>query len=840
MKMKVVKKPQSIFSRLSKNASIALRSASLVSEHFKEKNISVMSIFVGILLNEDNLATKVVEDMDLDRSEILKDLFDGKVLEITGDTSGAKLLSFSPEAQEVFRKAFDYAQRMSHVYVGTEHLMLAVLASKDEKIAELKKRGLSYRTFRKSLSMVAMYPVGLLTKPGYRDEDGEEERVLDYLGIDLVEMAREGRLDPVIGRESEIDHLINILSRRKKNNPLVIGEAGVGKTVLVESLAQRIADGKVPPSLKNMKIVLLDVASIMAGSKMRGDIEEKVMSIIQDVISGNNTILFIDEIHNIVAPGGLPGSSSDIASVLKPALLQDEFRCIGATTTEDYSSTFESDNALARRFQPIFLKEMSQDDTINILKNITPLLEKHHNITIGEKALEAAVSLSDRYVTDRYLPDKAIDLLDEAAASKRLKVEEDYEGLASLEVKLKKTKVSKESQISKGNMEKALKLQEKEEALEKEISEMEKECLKKKKSVKNSVDIEDVKTVISKWTGIPLNTLGREERKALLKLEDKLNKLVVGQEEACSVVSSAIKRARTGLIDTERPWASFLFLGPTGVGKTELAKVLTKELFGDENRLIQIDMSEMMEMHSVSKLIGSPPGYIGYQHGGFLTEQVKRNPHSVILFDEVEKAHPDVLNVLLQILEYGHLTDGRGRKVNFKNTIVILTSNIGAEEIRQDKVLGFGKKRSEKRKDEDIDNAYESMKNVLLDELRKSLRPELLNRLDDTVIFRSLTRKDARKIVRLLLKDLNGRLKEEKIKVKLDRKVVTYIVMNAFSEEYGARPLRRYLQDKVENALADYMLENSELFNHDKREKVVTILMDLDKDKDKIIVKQEK
>ena len=838
--MKVIKKPQSIFSRLSKNASIVLRSASLVSEHFKEENISVISIFAGILLNEDNLATKVIEEMDLDRGEILKDLFNGKVVEVTGDTSGVKLLSFSSEAQEVFRKAYEYAQRMSHVYVGTEHLMLAVLSSKDKKVAELSKKGLTYKAFRKALSMVAMYPVGLLAKPGYRDENEEESRILDYLGIDLVEMARERKLDPVIGREGEIEQLINVLSRRKKNNPLIVGEAGVGKTVLVEGLAQRIADGKVPPSLRDMKIVLLDVASIMAGSKMRGDVEEKVMSIIQDVISGNNTILFIDEIHNIISPGGLPGSSSDIGSVLKPALLQDEFRCIGATTTEDYSSTFESDNALARRFQPIFLKEMSQKDTIEILKNIAPLLERHHSITIGEKALEAAVSLSDRYVTNRYLPDKAIDLLDEAAASKRLKIEGNYEEITSLEVLHKQTRKAKELQITKGNMEKALELQEKEETLEKKIAKMEEEWQKKKRNVKNSVDVEDVKTVISKWTGIPLNTLGSEERKALIKLEDKLKMSIVGQEEACSVVASAIKRARTGLIDTERPWASFLFLGPTGVGKTELAKVLTKELFGDEDRLIQIDMSEMMEMHSVSKLIGSPPGYIGYQQGGFLTEQVKRNPHSVLLFDEVEKAHPDVLNVLLQILEYGHLTDGRGRRVNFKNTIVILTSNIGAEEIRQDKVLGFGNEGGEKRDDEKIDSAYESMRNILLDELRKSLRPELLNRLDDTVIFRALTRKDARKIVKLLLKDLNDRLKEEKIKIKLDRKVVTYIVKNAFSEEYGARPLRRYLQDKVENSLADYMLENSELFNHEKKEEVVTVHMSLDDKKDKIIVKQEK
>jgi ATP-dependent Clp protease ATP-binding subunit ClpC len=810
--MKVIKKPQSIFTRLSRNANISLRSASLVSEHFKEKKISVASIFVGILLNEECIATRVVEEMGLARSEILKDLFDGKVIEITGNTSSVKELSFSDEAQEVFRKAFDHAQKMSHVYVGTEHLMLAILQSKEPKLSKLEKLGLTYRSFRKSLSAVAMYPIGILTKPREMYVQGQPDSIVEHLGVDLVELGEKGKLDPVIGREDEIEHLINILSRRKKNNPLIIGEAGVGKTVLVEGLAQKIADGHVPPSLRDMRIISLDVASIMAGSKMRGDVEERVMAIVQDVISDTNTILFIDEIHNIVSPGGLPGSSSDIASVLKPALLQDEFRCIGATTNEDYSGNFETDNALARRFQPIFLEEASVEDTLEILETIKPILESHHSVRIGDEALKAAVSLSDRYVTNRYLPDKAIDLLDEAAASKRLKIESGYKELSSLIAKLKSTKAIKEAKVAEGKMEKAVKLQEEEDKLKEEIEEMEKACLKKKKSASNKVNTEDIRNIISKWTGIPLNTLGSKEKEALLKLEKKLKKQVVGQEEACSAVASAIKRARTGIVDTERPWASFLFLGPTGVGKTELAKVLTKELFGDEDKLVQIDMSEMMEMHSVSKLIGSPPGYIGYQQGGWLTEKVRRNPHSVILFDEVEKAHPDVLNVLLQILEYGHLTDGRGRKVNFKNTIVILTSNIGAEEISKDKVLGFGKKGPKGRSDEAIDEAYSSMKNMLLDELKKELRPELLNRLDDTVIFRSLTRKDARKIVRLLLKDLNERLEEENVKVKLDTKVVTYIVKDAFSEEYGARPLRRYLQDTVENVLADYMLKNEDIF----------------------------
>lgn len=798
---------QKILKRLSKNARISLRNASLIMEHLKAKSISPEHIFIGILLNEDSLATRTILSMGIDRNDLMKKSFGGKMIEITTDPNSARELEISNESQFVLRKAYDISRKYSHVYVGSEHIMEALLQLEIDYFKDLENIGLSYKAFKKTLDGYASYPLGILARPNMPGNPMEEDSIIDFLGVDLVELAKAGRLDPVIGREEEINQLINILSRRKKNNPIIVGEAGVGKTVLVEGLAQRIALGHVPPSLRNMKIVSLDVQSIMAGSKMRGDVEEKIMSIVDEIISSKDTILFIDEIHNIVT-SGMSGGPSDIASVLKPALLQEGFRCIGATTTEEYSANFESDSGLARRFQPIKLEEVSTENTVEILQNMKPILEKHHNVKIGKEALNLAVSLSDRYVSDRYLPDKAIDLLDEAAASKRLEIENEYGDISELISQLNILKQKKEVTILKGNMPKAEKIQLEEIKLGKQIAEREKECLDSKKNKKNQIDEDDIRAVISRWTGIPLSTLGSKEKVSLLKLEKQLDTFVIGQNDACHAVASAIKRARTGISDADRPWASFLFLGPTGVGKTELAKVLTKELFGDEDRLVQIDMSEMMEMHSVSKLIGSPPGYVGFQQGGMLTEKVRRQPHSVILFDEIEKAHPDVLNVLLQILEYGHLTDGRGKKVNFKNTIIILTSNIGAEEIRRDKVLGFVGKREKKRSDMDINNAYASMKAELLSQLKDTLRPELLNRIDDIVIFRSLTRKDARKIVGLLVDDLNLRLMEENIEAKITEKVETYIVKEGFSDEYGARPLRRLVQDSVENVLADYILSH--------------------------------
>jgi ATP-dependent Clp protease ATP-binding subunit ClpC len=819
-----IKTKQSVLSRLSKNARISLRNAGIVAEHFESEEITPKYLLVGILLNRESLARKTIEEMDIETDKLLGKVLDGSNIDITTNGGKSREIRLSKTTQDILRKAYDWSAKLSHVYVGTEHILLGILTSKIPLRKDLKKLGLDDVSFRKKLGEFAIYPLGIISKPNIKMQGMEgDESIIENIGIDLVALAKEGRLDPVIGREEELDSLIKILSRRNKNNPMITGEAGVGKTVLVEGLAQRIADGKVPPSLRDMRIVLLDVASIMAGSRMRGDVEEKVMNIVSEVVEDSNTILFIDEIHNILS-SGIPGSSSDIASILKPALLKDDFRCIGATTTEEYSMHIEEDNALARRFQPIELKEASVEDTLQILRNIKPILESHHNINIDKEAIEASAKLSDRYISNRYLPDKAIDLLDEACATKRIEIEGDYETLSNLVNRLRVLKKIKIQEITKGNMEKAEQIDEEEKELEEKIEDLEKECEESKKRANNNVSVDDVRSVVSKWTGIPLNTLGSKEKNALLKLDKELEKRIIGQQEAVEAVSNAIKRARTGISDKTRPWASFLFLGPTGVGKSELAKALTKELFGNEDRLVQIDMSELMEGHSVSKLIGSPPGYVGYREGGRLTEEVRRHPHSVILFDEIEKAHTEVLNLLLQILEDGHLTDGKGRTVNFKNTIIILTSNIGAEEIGQDKILGFV---GGKSKEKDLNNAYDSMKESLLSELKNTLRPELINRLDDIVIFRALGRRDARKIVRLLVDELNERLNEQGIKVKLGRKLITHIVDEGFSEEYGARPLRRVIQDTVENVLAEYLLENEIEDEKDIKE----IKLNIEKDK---------
>ncbi len=803
---KVLKKD--ILKRISNNGRISLRTSSLISQHLKSEFVQPEHLLVGILLNENALATKIVASMGLEIKEIVGKVLDNIGVDITGDINTRRDLKLSSSSKEVLRRAYDWSLRLSHVYVGTEHLMLSILGSKDLYIKDIVNMGLTQRRFHKYLFEHATYPLGVLAKPEMPNSVASQGKILDVIGRDLVETAKTGKLDPLVGREDELGDIIKILSRRKKNNPIVVGDAGVGKTVLIEGLAQKIADDRVPPSLRDMRIVSLDVASIMAGSRMRGDVEEKVLEIVNEVIESNNTILFIDEIHNILT-SGVPGGSSEIAAILKPALLKDGFRCIGATTTDEYSAYFENDNALARRFQPIFLKEPTLEESIQILRNLRPIFEAHHNININDEAVKLAVTLSDRYISDRYLPDKAIDLLDEASATKRLSVESGYESISSLTSKLRSIQNAKKEFILQGRMERAEKYQKSEDTLLKKIDKLEKLQEKSKKEKDSEVNVEDIRRVVSNWTGIPLNTLGSKEKTALLRLDSRINRLVIGQKEAVNSVVSAIKRARIGISDVSRPWASFLFLGPTGVGKTQLAKVLASELFGHEDRLVQIDMSEMMEMHSVSKLIGSPPGYVGFQEGGWLTEKVRRNPHCVILFDEIEKAHPDVLNILLQILEYGHLTDGRGRRVNFKNTIVILTSNIGAEEISKDKVLGFssskgaGKSKSEQ--------AYSTMKTELMSELRRTLRPELLNRLDDIVIFRALNSRDARKIVELLVVELNERLGTQGKTITLSKALLSYIVKEGFSEEYGARPLRRVLQDLVESTVANYILKNEEV-----------------------------
>lgn len=810
MKNFVRRKP--VFFRLSRNARVSIRNASLIAEHLGSKIVNPEHLFVGILLNEESLAKKILNSINFNTNDVLKNILGSSSFDITMNINVPREIFFSERTRDVLRKAYDWSQKYSHVYVGTEHLMLSILDSREDWVVDIASFGLDIKSFQKQLSEFATYPLGVLSKPEVSMNNPDSSNILEAIGEDIVELAKLGKLDPVIGREDELNSLIKILSRRKKNNPIIVGEAGVGKTVLVEGLAQKIADGRVPPSLREMRIVSLDVASIMAGSKMRGDVEEKVFDIINEVVESTNTILFIDEIHTILTAGAM-GGPSEIASILKPALLRDDFRCIGATTTEEYTAYFESDNALVRRFQPIFLKESSVEDSIEILRNLKPILEAHHSININDEALSASVTLSDRYISDRYLPDKAIDLLDEAAASKRLMIEGQFEDLSLMMSKLRGLQTAKEEYILKGRMEKAEGFKKREVSLSKQIGVLEENIKEDKKKKESEVSVDDVRRVVSEWTGIPLNTLGSKEKSVLLELDKKISSSLVGQKEAVHSVVSSIKRARTGISDVNRPWASFLFLGPTGVGKTQLGKILARELFGDEDRLIQIDMSEMMEMHSVSKLIGSPPGYVGFREGGWLTEKVRRNPHSVILFDEIEKAHPDVLNILLQILEYGHLTDGKGKRVNFKNTIVILTSNIGAEAISKDRVLGFTGSKTMSQKKDTTDKAYNTMRTELMGELRSTLRPELINRLDDVVIFRSLDVKDAKKITELLLGELNDRLKEQGITVTLTKRLLNHIVKEGFSEEYGARPLRRVLQDSVENCMADFMLKSEDIGN---------------------------
>ncbi|MBN1618529.1 ATP-dependent Clp protease ATP-binding subunit [Candidatus Dojkabacteria bacterium] len=803
-----MKKP---FTRFTKNAFISLRLATTIADRMKSVEVKPKHLFLGLILNRAGIASRVLSAIRIDIAKTFSSFSDGIDLsDIKSSRFFDKDKAISEDLSRVIGRAFSIAHDLNHVYVGTEHLLMSILHDKKfDFVKDLAVSGITLDSVRKNILSFTSYPQGVLSKPPIASDAGKPS-ALDIFGRNLTDLAKKSKLDPVIGRDKEIDELINILSRRRKNNPIVVGEAGVGKTALIEGLAQRIVKGDVPDSLRNTVIISLDVTGIVAGSKMRGDMEEKMMAVINEVASVPNMILFIDEIHTILGAGAVGGGGLDIAGVLKPALVHGDFRCIGATTVADYNRYFEEEPALSRRFQKVLVEESSVEDTVQILKNLRPLLEAHHNVVITDDAIEYAVRLSDQYVSDRYLPDKAIDLMDEAAAARRLEIEKEYDSLGDVKNRYKQIIEKKEGAIDNGEFDVAINLRKEQKKVENELYDLKKARVRIKKNKKFQVDAKVVREIISRWTNIPLTTLDSTESSELIHFEDTLASSVIGQNEAVLKVANAIKRARTGVTSVERPWASFLFLGPTGVGKTELAKVLTRELFGDEDRLIQVDMSEMMEMHSVSKLIGSPPGYVGYREGGQLTEKVRLQPHSVILFDEIEKAHIDVLNLLLQILEYGHLTDGKGRRVNFKNTVIILTSNIGAEDIRRDKVLGFQeadvRDRSSKS-DKEIESAYDGMKEKLLDQLKKEIRPELLNRLDDIVIFRTLTRKDARKIVDLLLGDLNGRLEDQNVKVDLTDEAKDFIVTQGFSEEYGARPLRRTIQDFVETPVANYLLK---------------------------------
>lgn len=771
--------------------------------------VDPIHIFVSTLLNRDSLSCKILVNMGFNVEAIVRAFPEIQKVEelikkISEGKSDLNPLQLSEKSVEIIEKAYQISNSMQHIYVGTEHIFLSILSFGDlDLVKELNKLGITTDSYLERLITIANYP----TIQGAGFDNNRIQRGVNnlrHVGVDLVELAKLNKLDPVIGREDEIDQLVNILSRRRKNNAVVAGEAGVGKTALVEGLAQRIAKGQVPNSLSKFKVISIDIPSIIASSKMRGDVEEKMAEIVDYVIKSTNVILFIDEMQNIITSGS-PITGTDITSVLKPALLHPDFRCVGTTTTDDWNKYFDEDKALMRRFQPIFIEEPTIKESLEILANIKPILEKHHDIKISEYALKDAVILSDRFISDRFLPDKAIDLLDEATATKRLEVESKYSGKTVLEKQLDKVKKAKDIAVKEGKLEKAYGFKKNEEELKKKIKQLDENINQLRKGKEFEVGSDTIRKIISKWTGIPVGTITEEDSNTILKLDKILEQRVIGQKDAIKAVSNAIKRARANVSSVTRPWASLLFLGPTGVGKTELAKELTRNLFGDEKRLIQIDMSELIESHSISKLIGSPPGYVGYKDGGQLTEAVSRYPHSVVLFDEIEKAHPTILNILLQILEEGHLTDAKGLKVNFKNTIIILTSNIGVEEIQGDKILGFTEKKDDEK---EITNAYESMKTQLLKQLKEYLRPELFNRLDDVIIFKMLKKSDAKKIVKKLLRELNERLADQLVQINVDEKVINYIVKKGFSEEYGARMLRRVLQDEVENVIADWVLRN--------------------------------
>lgn len=704
----------------------------------------------------------------------------------------------SPRLQFILEEAAGEAQHLKAKEVGTEHLLLAVLNDADCVASRILQ---TLNVNMQKLYQDIMLAVGADMNEYMSDLQGEGRKkgVLEQFGTDLTEQAAEGKLDPVIGREQEIGRLMQILSRRTKNNPCLVGEPGVGKTAVIEGLAQRISGGLVPEGMKEKKIFTMDLASMLAGSKYRGEFEERMKKLIQEVKAAGNVILFLDEVHTIIGAGGAEGAM-DASNILKPSLARGEIQLIGATTIGEYRKYIEKDAALERRFHPVTVEEPTKEQCLEILEGLKSRYENHHHVTVEQEALESAVALSVRYVNDRFLPDKAIDVLDEACSKVSLRGFKVPDSIEELEQVIDNLKVQKEEAIREGNMTEASTLHKEQIAAEKKLDQARNRFQKKNKDRQVTVTEEDIAAVVSEWTKIPVQKLAESESERLRKLEKTLHKRVIGQEEAVTAVAKAVRRGRVGLKDPNRPIGSFLFLGPTGVGKTELSKALAEALFGDENAMIRVDMSEYMEKHSVSKMIGSPPGYVGHDDGGQLSEQVRRHPYSVVLFDEIEKAHPDVFNILLQVLDDGHITDSQGRKVDFRNTVIIMTSNAGAQAIIDPKRLGFVTK-------EDKGADYKRMKSNVMNEIKLVFRPEFLNRIDEIIVFHSLGTDEMKKITGLMCTEIVKRAKEQlNITLTIRDSVKKHIVETGTDQKYGARPLRRAIQNQLEDALADAIL----------------------------------
>ena len=793
--------------KFTNRANKAIEIANNIALELGHSYIGTEHILYGLAKEGNGIASKVLENQNVTADDILN-----KIEELIGsDEPIENIVDFTPRTKRVVESAFIEARKLGYNFIGTEHLLIGILREGDCVAAKILL-DLNVNIPKLYNEIVKVINEGEdynSSDDSSNNSNGRKRRgsynqtpTLNQFGQDLTKKAEEGKLDPVIGRKQEIERVIEILSRRTKNNPCLIGEPGVGKTAAVEGLSQKIASGDVPEILKDKRVVTLDISGMVAGSKYRGDFEERIKKALNEVKKAGDVILFIDEIHTIVGAGAAEGAI-DAANILKPLLARGEIQLVGATTLNEYRKFIEKDAALERRFSPVTVNEPSEKDTIQILKGIRDKYEAHHNVKITDEAIEAAVKLSIRYVNDRFLPDKAIDLIDEASSRARLKTYTEPDSLKELQEEIEKTKNEKEEAVLNQKFEKAAELRDTEKALR---DKFEKEQSKwKSKNTKSIVTIteENIAEVIANWTGIPAKKITEDENEKLKNLEKELHKRVIGQNEAVEAVSKAIRRGRVGLKDPNRPIGSFLFLGPTGVGKTELSKALAEVLFGDENAMIRLDMSEFMEPHSVSKLIGAPPGYVGFDDGGQLTEKIRRKPYSVVLFDEIEKAHPDVMNMLLQILEDGRLTDSQGRTVNFKNTVIIMTSNLGARLITDRKQLGFANKEGEA----DSKKEYEEIKKEVMAELKKELRPEFINRIDEIIVFHKLNDNDINQIIDIMLKEVVNRLKEQKYDVEFEPDVKEMIAKEGIDKNFGARPLRRTIQNLVEDKLAEKILD---------------------------------
>ncbi len=787
-----------MFERFTERARQVVVLAQDEARALKHNYIGTEHILLGLLREEEGLAARVLESLDITVEEVR-----AQVARIVGqgDEVTTGQIPFTPRAKKVLELALREALSLGHNYIGTEHILLGLVRENEGVAARI------LLDFDADAEKIRNEIIRMLSGPGRRQQGGaasgppdksKSSKLLDQFGRNLTKLAAEGKLDPVVGRQTEIERVMQILSRRTKNNPVLIGEPGVGKTAIVEGLASRISSNNVPELLKNKQIYTLDLAALVAGSKYRGEFEERLKKVMKEITQRGDIILFIDELHNLVGAGAAEGAI-DAASILKPALARGELQTIGATTLDEYRKYLERDAALERRFQQVRVDEPSVDDTVQILRGLRDRYEAHHRCKITDEALHAAASLADRYIQDRHLPDKAIDLVDEAASRMRIKTMTAPPRYRELEEEIEKVRKDKEDAIENQEFEKAASLRDKERKLTQKKRELEESWRENEGEEQPEIAEEEIADIVSMWTGIPVFKLTEAETQKLIRMEDELHKRVIGQHEAIVAVSKSIRRARAGIKDPKRPTGSFIFLGPSGVGKTELARTLAEFLFGDEDALIQVDMSEYMEKHSVSRLVGSPPGYIGYDEGGQLTEAVRRKPYSVVLLDEIEKAHPDVFNILLQILEDGKLTDSQGRKVDFRNTIVIMTSNIGAASISKNQTLGFSI-------GDESGLSYDDMKDRVMGELKRVFRPELLNRIDEVIVFHKLAKEEIKTIIDLLLKRLREQMALHEASIELSEDAKEMLVDKGYDPAMGARPLRRAIQRHIEDPLADFVL----------------------------------